>query len=1720
MKLKGKRIISIVVCLTLVLSVFFSGLISVYAYDNGVPATANVTEVVYDGTRYIDFNDNWQFYLATRTPTPIDGDVTKGLMDPPGAPTTNEIIDPKFDDSSWRKLNVPHDWSIEGEKVPSASNSQGYLQGGLGWYRKTFTLPNSLSEKKVFIEFDGVYAHSIVYVNGQMVGEYPNGYTGFCYEITPYVTFGSDNPNVIVVKVMNMAPSGRWYTGSGIVNPVNLIVTDKTFFLRHGITYKTLDLENTYKNDGSAVLDVKADIYSDASNGVAYIKTTVYDADGKVAAEPVSSQIVDYNPSTKLTFNTSVTVPNVHLWSCDDPYLYTIRTELYTMINGGDGEFHLSDYMETRYGFRWFEFKDVDTTNAETIANSGGFYLNGEYMKIQGVDLHHDNGALGAAYNYDAVMRKFKILKDMGINAFRTSHNPVAKGVIDICEELGILVMEEAFDGWGSAKATYDFGRWFLKEVPEDWAGSVLPPTPATPGARVMWSDWVIQEMVNRDKNSPAIIMWSIGNEVRGTGTKPSWMNAEELFGTSFGEYSEAIRLQRDILAIDDTRPITVGTDRQRTAPSYNSNPWGLINQLLDGVGLNYNTAESVDTLITRFPNTFFYESESSSQTGARGVYLDPSLVNTGVNQTPGSRGTSGYDNNFASWTMGNEYGLKKDRDRKAFAGQFIWSGFDYIGEPTPYSIYPVGVSSFGCVDTAGFPKDSYYLFKSQWNPEPMAHIVPMNWNNWRPGEIVEVWVNTNQQSAELFLNGKSLGRKSFDVKTTTYGKKYYETSEPTKDNKNNTSAVNTGGYVSPNGEYGKLHLTWYVPYEPGVLEVKAYPDPTSDVVTATDVIKTAGQPYTVRMKPDKQVILADGRSLCYIECDIVDKDGNMVPDAKNLVKFDVVGGAIVGVDNGQQESKELYKWGNVERNIHSERSAYNGKVLVIVQSNKNEVGPITVSASFDGSLPAQTTIFAKAENASGVIGIVPVNVHVKKGEILSLPSEVTVVNADGTTSQAPVAWNNVPSTDKTGTFQATATVSGIQAVANVTVYDFVSANVDIKVPVGAVPALPKNVKVNYSNGLAVMTPVTWPSITKAQVSTEGTFVVTGQIDGMDEKAYATITVSNELQTGTNIARSKEGIDVQEIYSDTSPLATATFTAGASGSVTYYPNNMLDGKSNTLWTNSYSISATAVLPSVNNSRPYEFVQVYWPEYVTFDTIKLYFKTGNIISGTPAASMPASVDVQYWNGVEWVSAANQAIEWAEASEQPTTITFNNITTTKVRVGMENGTPYSTTTGNIAITEFEVYYNGVNSVEKVEAPTASPGSGTYVGAQTVVLSTATEGAEIYYTTDGSAPTAASTKYTGPIVISKNTTLKAIAVKDGLQDSDVAEFNYVIVSISSKPVIYGDAPDIVSKGQEFVVGLIIDNLDGVPENVYAADITVNYDNKLFEFVAGNKVSDKTVLCETKEENGSIHIILSNSVAITSNERLINLTFKVKDNIEGSDSGNIQVKDVKLGTSPSGLVINGEGLTLAVKVNTEAAIPAINIIGQKSVNEEEEFDVKLVLTDVDNLPEAIYAVDVTVKYDKDLFELIDSSKVSEKTNLFEVKAKDGSIQIVLSNSEAIASNEVLANLKFKAKNVEQSTTGSIQVEKASLGTAPSGLVIRANGDTLNVDVNKEEIRIPGDVNGDGVINVGDLAVAAYYYAAEEGDPNWDKAKAADVNKDGVVDLKDLVFIALEILK
>lgn len=1205
-----------------------------------------VQEVQTDAMGQVDFNENWQFYLATRTPAEADGGFVNGVKDA-GDYTTAEIIAEDFDDTDFRTVDVPHDFSIEGKKVSSSVDSQAYLQGGLGWYRKKFMAPASLRGKTVAIDFEGVYQNSVVYLNGKEVGSYPSGYTGFALDITEDIKYGSEN--VLVVKVQNMSPSGRWYTGSGITRPVHLTVDNPAHFNRNGITLLTPNLKTEYQGGGAISLDVKADGYSDAGNSNARMHVSVYDASGNLVGEKQSG-VTAINPSTafslSLTGANAVEIPKNKIklwnpWNLGEPNLYKVKVELFTEANGSADGYVLSDSEEIEYGFRW-----VEIAESTDDPDSGGLYVNGVYTKVQGVDLHHDAGALGAASYTDAYERQFAKLKAMGVNAYRTSHCPPSKEVMEVCRRNGILVVEEAFDGWGKQKATYDFGRFFFEEIPENWAG--LKPNGHTfvpesiisySGAKYVWSDWVIQEMVNRDKNEPTVIAWSIGNEVRGTGIKPDWYQPGQydLLGVNpagMNEYTEAVRLMQDIKAIDSTRFVVMGGDQERDVPGANST-WGYVNQVLDGYGLNYNKAKAVDGLISRYSvgdNTllaestraFFFESESSSQTSSRGVYLDPQFLNTGINQTPGSRGGSNYDNDFASWTMSNEYGLKKDRDRKKFIGQFIWTGFDYLGEPTPYGVYPVGVASFGTIDTAGFEKDSFYLYQSQWTKEPMAHLIPQNWDEWQEGEEVEVWVNTNLESAELFLNGRSLGKKSFDEKETAYGKKYYETSEKTQDDKTWGDSSNPGGYSSPGAKLdegelnsGKLHLKWDVPYEPGTLEVRAYDADGS--VAASDQVTTSSAPYTIRAEADKTVLKADGSNLSYVECTITDEAGNMVPDADQMVRFSVSGQAsIVGVDNGQQESDEIYKYGEAESGRYSERTAYHGKVLVIIKSEKT-AGDAVLTISANDLKPAQVA-FRVTEDGSGSAPAAP------------------VVNGTETSAE----------------------------------------QVAITAPQGKRVTLPSAVRVHYTSSAgdySLMRKVTWGTMTNNRAK--------GTIEGCKLEAAAVITedanmqLDQELATNTSLSGNSSIFRLKDLKGEAADkaLATATFT----GNQQNYPNNMLDGNESTSWTNAYERGESVLLPANKRSRKSDTVTFYWNDRKVMNRIALHFKENAY------CAVPSVLKAEYWNGEDWAVAPGQVVQKNEQGLAE--MQFLPVYTDKVRVYMENGTPF-TEKGNIEIIEASV------------------------------------------------------------------------------------------------------------------------------------------------------------------------------------------------------------------------------------------------------------------------------------------------------------------------------------------------------------------------------------------------------------------------------------------------
>ncbi|MEU5320216.1 glycoside hydrolase family 2 TIM barrel-domain containing protein [Streptomyces sp. NPDC021056] len=814
------------------------------------------------GRGTVALRDGWRFALVD----PV------GITDPTGA--YDGAADPAYDDSAWRQVAVPHDWSIELAPTTQhgTTSGTGFFPGGLGWYRLAFTLPPAYAGKRISVEFDGVYMDAYVYCNGTEAGRHPYGYTGFAFDVTDLLHTDGATENVIAVRVRNRLPSSRWYSGSGIYREARLVVTEPVHVKRWGTCVTTPDVTGE-----RAVVRVETSVANESGAArQVEIRSTVMDARGRTVTRAATT--VDLTDETTETHE--LTVPEPRLWDFGDPHRYTLLTEL--RVAG-----RTVDTFRTPFGIRTFRI-DPDE----------GFHLNGTHAKFQGVDLHHDLGALGAAVSVDAIRRQMTLMKSMGVNAFRTSHNPPSPEMIRVCEELGIVMLVEAFDCWRTGKTRYDYGRFFDE-----------------------WCERDATEMVLAARNSPAVLLWSIGNEIPDS--------------TSTAGLAMADRIIDAIRAVDDTRPLIIGSDKYRRLPAKGSAA-DLMLAKLDGLGLNYNTAKSVDQLHEAYPHLFLFESESSSETSTRGVYQEPEHLNTGENHTPGGRAVSSYDNNLASWTMSGEYGHKKDRDRKWFTGQFLWSGIDYIGEPTPYDVFPVKASFFGAVDTAGFPKDMYYLFRSQWTSEPMVHLLPMTWNH-AEGDTVEVWAYSNVATVELFLNGKSLGTRTFDTKKTVDGREYLETTEATGDDKTFTDGPYPGSYTSPGGSAGKLHLTWRVPYRAGELKAVAR---RGGKAVATDVLRTAGPARAVRLTADRKSLAADGRSLVFVTAEIVDARGVVVPDAENLITFEVKGGSLAGLDNGREESAERYQ--------ASTRTAFRGKALAIVRAG-TEPGALKVTARAEG---------------------------------------------------------------------------------------------------------------------------------------------------------------------------------------------------------------------------------------------------------------------------------------------------------------------------------------------------------------------------------------------------------------------------------------------------------------------------------------------------------------------------------------------------------------------------------------------------------------------------------------------------------------------------------------------------------------------------------------------------------------------------------------------------
>ena len=967
----------------------------------------------YDGQRRTNFNEEWRFQRET------DSSIVS-------------VPNPNFNDSTWRQLDLPHDWSIELEFNPnsSATHEAGYLDGGIGWYRKTFTIPSSIEGKKVFLDFDGVYMDSTAYLNGELLGTYPYGYNAFTYDITDKLHTGGRG-NVLVIKVNNKQPSSRWYSGSGIFRNVYLTVTSPIFVARYGTFVTTPNLSTT-NTLNSAEVNIKTKINNESgSPKVIKVKSTIYDANGKFISTIWSDErLAEEGTVTHFEDNTVIDYPE--LWGIDNPYRYNLVTEVVV-------DEIIVDTYETQFGVRYFEFD----------ANEG-FSLNGQYMKLHGVCMHHDLGALGSATNARAVERQLKIMKEMGVNSIRVTHNPASPELLEAANNLGLLVVDEAFDSWNQAKKTYDYSRFFSS-----------------------WAEHDIKEMVDRGKNEPCIIMWSIGNEIYDT--------------TNESGVTTAKNLVRWVKEIDKTRPTTIGEDKTR-ADKVNVTPINKyikeIFDVVDLVGLNYSENNYIG-YHEQNPNWKIYGAETSSATRSRGVYTHPEIYNQSTQYADLQQ--SSYDNDYVAWGRTAEDAWKYDRDLKHIAGQYIWTGFDYIGEPTPYyNVFPAKSSYFGAVDTAGFPKDIFYYYQSQWKEQPMVHILP-HWN-WTEGESVRVIAYTNAHKVELFLNGVSLGERSYIVKKTSWGSTYKETTE------------------------GDTYLEWSVPFEPGVLTAVGKDE--NDHVIAKDEVVTAGEPAGVRLTADQRVINADGNDLSFITVDIIDSEGNIVPAADNLVQFSIAGkGELVGVDNGDAASIERYKV--------NKRKAFNGKALAIVQSSK-QAGEITLKASAVGLAGDSVRLFTVSSTDQGnkiVAGIDVINMTVDIDKEINLPSTIKVYYCDSSIEIKNVTWNDIdPSLyAEVGKFNVEGIIEGTTLKANalVIVREIVAVkSYAIVSKVGISPELPSEITLVYSDESTKTVNVTWDLIEEKELEEEGVFIVEGDVAETDLGAKAYIRITNESDIG------------------------------------------------------------------------------------------------------------------------------------------------------------------------------------------------------------------------------------------------------------------------------------------------------------------------------------------------------------------------------------------------------------------------------------------------------------------------------------------------------------------------------------------------------------------------------------------------------------------------------
>lgn len=1110
--------------------------------------------------RETNFNEGWKFYLGTSS-------------------TAQNV---SFDDSGWKSVTLPHDFSISQSYTTSGEAESGFLPGGTGWYRKTFTLPESADGKTLLLNFDGAYSDAYVYVNGTLVGEHHYGYTSFAFDITDYITCDGATENVVAVKVVNTVPSSRWYSGSGIYRDVTLITADPVHVDLNGTYVTTPNISS-----GNGTVNVAVDVVNDGDSSASVTVTNTVVKTGDSASTTVT---VDAGATVTATANPVVSSPK--LWSPDSPNLYTVRTELTV-----DGQ--VVDTYDTTFGFRWFSF------------DSTGFHLNGQNVKLNGVCLHHDQGALGSAAYYDAMYRQLSIMKDMGVNAVRTSHNPADEEFIDICNELGLLVVEEAFDGWSVAKNgnSYDFARYFSTNLSSSngiYGGS----------SSMTWSEFAIKSMVKRDRNDPSIILWSLGNEI------------QEGASTASTFPTIAQNLINWIKEVDTTRPTSIGDNTKSTdASSVLGQVLNVIRNNGGVVGFNYaNDASTLYSLAQSYDGVAI-AMETSSAINSRGIYTSQASATN----ADGKYHLTSYDTSAVSWGITAHDSIYNTYQYDCIAGEFVWTGFDYLGEPTPWngtgsgSVSGAGAipnsSYFGIVETTGFEKDTYYLYRSQWNQdETTLHLVTA-WdsdNYMTTSSKTPVVIYSNAPVVKLYRNGTLIGTATRTAHTSSAGHTYY-----TYSTTSNSSSVCTA--VSASGS-ASLYATFNVTYASGTISAKAFEaDGTTEISltgnSGKNSVSTPGTVSKLAVSQNKTEIAADGSSLVYITVDVTDANGVLDTTATNTINFSLTGnGEIVGVDNGDQATTAKYQQSSVLTSTTSANiAAYAGKALVIVRSTK-DAGSFTVNVTSSGLTSGSATVTTTAVDggatAEGLVSYTMVRDYtVKAGTKPEFQTNATGTMADETTVTGTIAWDVIPeatySTAGDYTVNGTLTFDGLEPIA-VTAKLHVIANVIALRNISTVtmtntaPTLPNVVSGVLADGtLSGEFAVTWDAVTESQFASVGdTVTVNGTAVIFDDQTLP-VTCSVRVAEAVN--------------TESTNVASAATLSEDCASTSDNLSSIVDGVTN----NSSDTNARWTNYNNRNTSSTAGITFTWATAQLVSSVNLYYFTDNY-----SASLPSAVKFEY------------------------------------------------------------------------------------------------------------------------------------------------------------------------------------------------------------------------------------------------------------------------------------------------------------------------------------------------------------------------------------------------------------------------------------------------------------------------------------------------------------